>query len=144
MGPVTLPPPPRPVGAYEPVVVRRGIGFVSGQFPIENGSLRFRGRVGHALSLEDAREACRIAALNALSQISAATDGFSTLEGLLRLDGYIASSDDFFDQPTVLDVASELFLAALGPGGAHARTAFAVPHLPLNAPVELCVSFATV
>ena len=141
MGCKPLPPPPAPAGGYAPVVIRRGIGFVSGQFPIRDGALAFRGRVGGELGLDDGKAACEIAALNVLAHIHAATDGFATLDGLLRLDGHVASADEFIDQPTILDAASEVFLDHLGDQGTHARTAFAPSRLPLNAPIELCLTF---
>ena len=139
---VTLPTPPRPVGSYEPVMIRRGIGTVSGQFPMRDGRLASEGRLGADLTTDAGREAARLAALNVLAQISAATDGFARLDGLLRLEGYVASADGFHDQPDVLDAASACFLEVLGERGSHARAAVAVPLLPLNAPIELVVSFA--
>ncbi|MEL6372932.1 MAG: RidA family protein [Pseudomonadota bacterium] len=142
MSNIMLPEPPLPAGRYAAVVVRQGIGFVSGQFPIQNGRIAFQGRVGLELTLDEGSEACRVAALNVLAQISSVTDGFSNLDGILRLDGYIASADHFQSQPIVLDAASELFEEVLSNAGRHARGAFAVPRLPLNAAVELCVSFA--
>lgn len=138
-----LPQPPRPVGRYERGVVHAGIGFLSGQFPLVDGKLLFRGRVGHEVTLEEAREAAEATALNVLAQIRAVTDREGgTFAGLLRLDGYVASADHFSDQPAVLDAASDLFLGMLGDLGRHARTAFSVPRLPLDAPIELVVTFA--
>lgn len=139
---IDLPEPPRPVGAYAPVMVRGGIGFVSGQFPLRDGKLAYTGQVGLDLSVSAACDACEIAALNVLAQISDATDGFMMLDGLLRLEGYIASAQGFVDQPKILNVASDIFRTALGDRGRHARTAFSVEQLPMNAPIELCVSFA--
>lgn len=138
-----LPQPPGPVGAYEAVVIRHGIGFVSGQFPLRDGRLVCAGRVGSELTVEAGREACRLAALNVLAQIGPATDDFAGLDGLLRLDGYVASAEGFAGQAGVLDAASECFAEFLGERGRHARSAFAVPMLPLNAPVELVVTFAS-
>lgn len=140
---IELPKAPTPVGAYETGIIRQGIGFVSGQFPIRKGKLAYTGRVGDELSQEQAYEATEIAALNVLSQIQNLTDGFKYFGGLLRLDGYIASAPGFLDQPAVLDAASLLFRRYLGERGRHARAAFSVSQLPLNSPVELCVTFAT-
>ena len=139
---ITLPNAPTPVGAYEAGIIRQGIGFVSGQFPLQDGKLAFTGQVGNELTAEQASEATYIAALNVLAQIHGLTDGFKKLDGLLRLDGYVASAPGFVEQPAVLDAASNLFREYLGDKGRHARTAFSVSQLPLNSPVELCVSFA--
>lgn len=138
-----LPAPPAPVGGYAAVVVRHGIGFVSGQFPIRDGALAFKGRVGLELTPDQGMEACKIAALNVLAQIHAATDGFASLDGLLRLDGHVASADGFDAQPAILDAASGILTDYLGDKGTHARAAFAHRRLPLDAAVELCVTFAT-
>jgi enamine deaminase RidA (YjgF/YER057c/UK114 family) len=118
------------------------MGFVSGQFPIRDGELRYRGRVGDALDLEAGRDATRLCALNALAQIETHLGGWSRFGGLLRVEGFVASTPDFFRQPEVLDGASTLFVEALGTElGAHARTAFAVERLPLDSSIELCVTF---
>jgi enamine deaminase RidA (YjgF/YER057c/UK114 family) len=139
---MSLPLPPNPVGSYKAGVVRNGIGFVSGQFPLVEGKLAFIGRVGAELNSEEGYEAARIAGLNVLSQISRLTDEFESLDGILRLDGYVASEVGFFDQPQVLNGASDLFVQYLGSKGDHARTAFSVMQLPLNSPIELAVTFA--
>ncbi len=140
---IQLPNAPNPVGAYEAGVIRRGIGFVSGQFPIRDGLLVYKGKVGSELTKEQAYHATEIAALNVLSQIHQLTNGFQNLDGLLRLEGYIASASGFLEQPEVLDTASKLFKNYLGEKGRHARTAFSVFQLPMDSPVELCVTFAT-
>lgn len=140
---IALPDPPQPVGAYAACVIRNGIGFVSGQFPLADGALIHKGRIGAELSIDEGRNACRQAALNVLAQIAAVTDDFETLAGLLRIDGYIASAEGFVQQPTVLDAASALFVETLSEKGVHARSAIAVPWLPLNSPVELVATFAT-
>ena len=76
------------------------------------------------------------------TRIHQALGGLERLEGLIRVDGYVASADTFVDQPEVLDGASELFLWALGERGKHARTAFLMTRLPKNNSVELRVTFA--
>lgn len=142
MGLSPLPQPPAPAGGYAPVVIRRGIGFVSGQFPIRDGALAFQGRVGTERTPDEGCEASRLAALNVLAHIHAATGGFERLDGLLRLEGYVASADAFHAQPDILNAASEILTDHLGERGQHARTALAVPRLPLDATIELCVTFA--
>ncbi len=138
---ILLPPPPRPVGFYEAGVIRGSVGFVSGQFPLRNGVLVCHGQVGANLTIKEACDACELAALNVLAQISDLTEKFATLDGLLRLDGYVASADGFLDQPKVLDAASALFREVLGDRGRHARTAFSVRQLPMGSPIELGMSF---
>ena len=141
---IVLPEPPAPAGDYRGVVFRGGIGFVSGQFPFRHGRLAHAGRVGAELSLADGQWCAEIAAANALAQIRAALGGWSRFGGLLRVEGHVASAPDFLAQPAVLDGASSLFVRALGAElGAHARTAFHATRLPVDAPVEIAVAFAT-
>jgi enamine deaminase RidA (YjgF/YER057c/UK114 family) len=116
---------------------------VSGQFPILDGRLTHAGRVGAELSPEQGRECASLAAANVLAQIRAALEGWTRFAGLLRVEGHVASAAEFLAQPTVLDGASDFFLRALGPTlGAHARSAFHATRLPIDAPVELVVTFA--
>jgi len=136
-----LPKAPTPVGAYEAGIIRQGMGWVSGQFPLQDGQLVYTGRVGAELTNEQGYRATEIAARNVLAQIHQLTSGFEQLDGLLRLDGYIASAPGFLAQPDILDAASTVFRDYLGDKGRHARTAFAVSQLPLDSPVELCVTF---
>ena len=130
---------------YQAVLSRNGIGYVSGQFPFEDGTMIFTGRLGGELDVPQARAAARLAALNVLAQISASGPGFDSFGGLLRVDGVIASTVETHAYPHVLDAASELFVDVLGPVlGAHTRTVISVPRLPLNAAIELGVTFTVV
>ena len=137
-----LPQPARPAGSYQRVVIAHGIGAVSAQFPIVDGRLAYTGRLGEALNDLHGYEAAQLAGLNVLAQIGAALDGFEALSTLLRVDGYVAVAPGFDRLPKVLDGTSDLFHEVLGERGTHARSAIPVPRLPLDAPVELVVSFA--
>jgi enamine deaminase RidA (YjgF/YER057c/UK114 family) len=131
---------PKPAGNYVAFRLRDGLGFLAAQVPgYGPGSLP--GRVGHELTLEEGRTAAAMAALNALGRLHEALGGFDRLDGLLHFAGHVASADDFWDQPEVLDGASELFVFALGERGKHTRTAFAVPRLPKNISIELEINF---
>lgn len=138
----TLPIPaqvPTPLGAYKAVVVRGGIGHVSGQFPIRDGKVAHPGVVGETLDLAAAREAARIAALNVLGQIRNAV-GLDRVE-LVHVCGCIASVPDFGSLPQVLDAASETFVEVLGERGHHARGLIPVASLPNRAAIELLAVF---
>ncbi len=136
-----LPNPPEPVGDYQAVIIRRGIGFVSGQFPLQDGALIHSGKIGSELSEGNAIEAIRLATYNVLAQISQVTDKFKKLDGILRLEGHLACSSTFNNYVKVLDESSRIFNKFLGEKGAHSRALFIHERLPLNSPVELCVSF---
>ncbi|HSS05879.1 MAG TPA: RidA family protein, partial [Rhodanobacteraceae bacterium] len=134
-----LPEAPRALGSYRPAVLAGGLLFISGQLPMSNGKLAYIGRVGAELSEADGRAAAQLAALNVLAQIRAALGGFDRLLTLLRVEGHVSSAPGYFDQPRVIDAASELFSEVLGDKGAHSRAAFAPPALPRNAAIELVV-----
>ena len=132
---------PKPAGFYVPYRLQDGLGFLAAQVPgYGPGSLP--GRVGHELTADQGRTAAALAALNALGRLNEALGGFDRLRGLLHVAGHVASADLFWDQPEVLDGASELFDFALAARGSHTRTAFAVPRLPKNLSVELEISFS--
>lgn len=139
---LVLPTPSRPAGNYVPFVDAGDLLFISGQLPIENGSLRYVGRIGDELTDADGYAAARLAALNVLAQIKAALGGFDRLKHLVRVEGHVASAPGFYNQPKVLDGASDLFAAVLGERGRHARSAFAPQQLPWNLAVELVVTAA--
>ena len=131
---------PKPAGSYEAFRLRDGLGFLAAQVP-GYGAGSLPGRVGHELTIDQGRAAAAMAALNALGRLHQALGGFDRLDGLLHVAGHVASADSFWDQPEVLDGASELFAFALGERGRHTRTAFAVPRLPKNISIELEINF---
>ena len=137
-----LPTPSRPAGNYVAFVETGNLLFIAGQLPIENGTLRYVGRVGAELTESDGYAAARLAGLNVLAQIKAALGGFDRLLHLVRVEGHVASAPGFYNQPKVLDGASDLFAATLGERGRHARAAFAPEQLPWNLAVELVVTAA--
>src|SRR5688572_22678250 len=89
---LVLPPAPQPAGNYQAAIRSGRLLFLSGQFPVENGQLRYTGRVGAELSEADGYAAARLAALNVLAQIRAALGGFEQLDTLLRVEGHVASA----------------------------------------------------
>jgi enamine deaminase RidA (YjgF/YER057c/UK114 family) len=138
-----LPQPPKAVGNYQPWIRTGHLIFVSGQFPLVNGVLKYSGKLGSDLSNVDGYDAAKFAALNVLAQLYVATRQFEDLDSIVRLDGHINCTPDWIDQAKVLDGASDLFAQVLESRAGHARTAFGQTALPLNAPVELVVLAAT-
>jgi len=134
---LALPEPPQPAGAYTRAVRWGELIFVAGQLPLEQGKIRYAGRVGEGLSLEEGYAAARLCALNGLSVLKAEAGGLDRVSRILRLGGFVCSAASFTDQAKVVNGASELFAAVLGPRGVHARLAVGVSQLPLGAAVEL-------
>ena len=136
---IDLPDPPVPAGRYQAAVVAGNLLFISGQLPLENGRLRYRGKVGAELTEADGYAAARLCAVNVLAQIKAALGGFERCRALARVDGHVNSASAWFNQHKVIDGASDLFAQVLQDRGGHARTAFGQASLPLDAAVELAV-----
>lgn len=131
-----LPPPPKPVGAYCPVILAGGFAYLSGQISKDAEGHLVVGKVGSELTLEEGKQAARWAALQAVSLIQGEI-GFEKLERIVRVACFVQSAPDFFRQSEVMNAASELLVELLGEKGRHARTSVGVASLPLNAAVEL-------
>ena len=132
-----LPAVPEPAGAYVPAARAGTLIFTAGQIPLEEGELRRTGKVGDAVSLEEARQAARICALNALAAAAAEAGGLNNIRRIVKVTGFVASAPNFNDQPQVINGASELIGEVFGEAGLHARSAVGVAELPLDVPVEV-------
>ena len=132
-----LPAVPKPAGSYVPAVSSGTFLFTAGQLPFENGELRCKGKVGDAVAPEEAREAARLCALNALAAAASEAGGLSNVRRILKVTGFVASAPGFNDQPAVINGASDLLGEVFGEAGVHTRSAVGVAELPLDAPVEV-------
>lgn len=134
---ITLPEVARPVAAYVPWVTADKMVFVSGNLPTEKGELKYKGRLGDNVSLEDGASAARLAAVNAIAALKAAVGDLDKVKRIVRVEGFVASTPEFNSQPGVVNGASQLILEAFGDAGAHSRFAVGCVSLPLGAPVEI-------
>jgi enamine deaminase RidA (YjgF/YER057c/UK114 family) len=127
----------KPVASYIPAVRSGHHVFTSGQLPMREGRLMATGKVGGAVSAEEAVECARQCALNALAAVRAEIGELSAVKRIVKVVAYVASTPDFTGQPGIANGASELFGEVFGDIGRHARSAVGVPVLPLDAPVEV-------
>lgn len=135
---VTLPPPGAPGGNYVPFVVAGDIVFMAGQVAREAGKMKYTGKVGRDLSVEQGNAAARLCAVNLLAQLKAACGGdLDRVERCVRLGGFVNSPPDFFEHPKVINGASDLMVEVFGERGQHARTAVGAAALPLDSAVEV-------
>lgn len=134
---LVLPPTPKPQGSYVPAIRCGSWVLVSGQLPMRDGSMPYVGRVGDAVSVEQAQEAARLCFLNAIAAACSVGLAPEQIRRVLKLTGYVQCTEDFHQQPKVLNGASDLAQALFGEAGVHARAAVGVYALPLNAPVEI-------
>ena len=132
-----LPAPAAPAFDYVPVVVWNGVAYVSGQLPKVDGEVRLTGRVGEEVLLDDAQEAARVCVLQGLAVLKQELGSLDRIARVLKVTGFVSSAPTFFDQPKVVDAASNLLGQVFGPAGRHARSAVGVAALPRNAPVEI-------
>lgn len=137
-----LPPAAEPQFNYVPAVVHADLIFVSGQLPKQDGEVRIRGRVGEEVDVERAREAARICVQQGLAVAASAAGDIDRISRVIRLTGFVASAEDFHDQPQVIDAASDLLADVFGSNGQHARSAVGVAELPRDTPVEIEFIFA--
>lgn len=132
----TLPSPSTALGSYVPACRAGSLVFTSGQLPVRDGALVTSGIVGETVSVETARACAERAALNALAVASTVCD-LDEVRRVVKLTGYVASTPGFTAQPSVIDGASAVMIAAFGEAGRHARAAVGVASLPLGSPVEV-------
>ena len=134
---IELPEVPAPAGAYVPATRAGSLVLTAGQLPFDGGELKLRGKVGDAVSVDEARGAARLCALNALAAAATVTGGLSGISRIVKVTGFVASAPGFNCQPDVINGASELLGEVFGDAGLHARSAVGVAELPMDAPVEV-------
>jgi enamine deaminase RidA (YjgF/YER057c/UK114 family) len=132
-----LPAVPEPAGSYVPATRTGNLIFTAGQLPFEEGELRITGKVGDGVSPDEAREAARLCALNALAAAASEAGGLNQIARVVKVTGFVASAPNFNRQPEVINGASELIGEVFGEAGLHARSAVGVAELPLDVPVEV-------
>lgn len=134
---VTLPDAPAPAANYVPYVQVGDMLYVSGQISKGPDGL-ITGKLGADLSVEDGAAAARVCALSLLAQVRAACGGdLSRLQRVVKLTGFVNSTDSFTDQPKVINGASDFMVELLGEAGRHSRSAVSAAALPLGVAVEI-------
>ena len=139
---LTLPEAKAPVGNYVATKITDKLLFISGQISIdENGGL-IKGKIGKDLDTEAGYNAAKRCALSIVSQVKKACDGdVSKIKYCVKLTGFVNSTDDFTDQPKVLNGASDLIATIFGDAGMHTRAAVSTNSLPLGVAVEVDAIF---
>ena len=139
---IEIPKSPKPVGAYVAFRIVNKLVYISGQVSFDQNGNLIKGKVGSELSLEQGQEAAKACAINIISQLKSACDGdLEKVKSCIKINGYVNSTDNFLDQPKVINAASELIVNVFGEKGKHARAAVSVNSLPLGAAVEIVSIF---
>jgi enamine deaminase RidA (YjgF/YER057c/UK114 family) len=139
---ITLPAPAAPGGSYLPYRLHGDTLILAGVISSFNGQMTHVGQVGREHTIETAREAAKICALNVLTNLKLALGSLDRVEAFLYVGGYVNGVSGFADAPAVINGASDLFVELFGDAGRHARAAVAVAGLPKNATVEIQVTVA--
>ena len=139
---IELPNAPDPVGAYVAFKKVNNLLFISGQLPISNDGKMIKGQIGKDLTLEDGLQASKLCVINILAQAKKALNGdLNNIKNCVKITGFVNSTDDFKDQPKVINPASETLSAVFGDKGKHTRVAISANSLPLGAAVEIDAIF---
>jgi enamine deaminase RidA (YjgF/YER057c/UK114 family) len=129
------------VGSFTQVIISGNFAFVSGQIPIESGSspvqVKFKGKLGRDVSLEDGQAAARLCVINGLSELKQVVGSLDKIKKIVKLSGYVNCDPSFTDHAKVIDGASDLLVEIFGEKGRHARVSVGVSSLAFDSSVEL-------
>lgn len=132
-----LPETAKPLAAYIPAIRAGEFVYTSGQVPIVSGKLKYAGKIGTDLSIEEGQIAAVVCALNGLSAIKSVIGDLSKIEQIIKVTVFVNSANGFTDQPKVANGASEFLGKIFGDAGIHTRSAVGVSELPINSAVEI-------
>jgi enamine deaminase RidA (YjgF/YER057c/UK114 family) len=126
-----------PVASYIPAIISDKLVFTSGQLPLIKGKLETCGVLEKEVDIELAKTLAKLCVLNGLAAIKNLIGDLDRITRIIKVVGYVASTNTFFRQPEVVNGASDFILEVFGENGRHVRTSVGVISLPLNSPVEI-------
>ena len=139
---IQIPRAPDPVGAYVAFKKIGNLLYISGQLPIKTDGKITKGKIGKDLTLEDGQKASKLCVINILAQANKAMNGnLDKIKNCIKITGFVNSTDNFLDQPKVINPASETLSSVFGDKGKHTRAAISTNSLPLGAAVEIDAIF---
>ena len=139
---IKIPKAPDPVGAYVAYKKTSNLLFISGQISIDANGNIIKGKLGKELSIDQGKAAAKLCAINIIAQAKkACNEKLENITNCIKLTGYVNSTNEFTDQPKVINGASEIISAVFGENGKHTRAAISANSLPLNAAVEVDAIF---
>ena len=139
---IILPEAKPPVGNYVATKISGKILFVSGQISVDENGQLIKGKVGKDLDTEAGYKAAKRCALSVIAQVKkACNNDLSKIKSCIKLTGFVNSTNDFTDQPKVINGASDLIALVFGESGMHARAAVSSNSLPLGVSVEVDAVF---
>lgn len=134
---IELRPLEKPVANYLHAKIFGNLIYVSGCAPIKDGKSLYLGKLGKDLTVEEGYQAAREAAINLISVLKFELGDLDRVTSIVKILGFVASADDFYSQPAVINGASDLMVEVFGDAGRHARAAIGTNAIPGNLPVEI-------
>ena len=134
---INLPKAPNPVGVYVASKIVGNLIFISGQLSVDTEGKLIKGKLGNELNLEQGYESAKFCALNLIAQLKKICGSLDKIKSCVKITGYVNSTDNFTDQPKVINGASDIISKVFGDKGKHTRAAVSVNSLPLGASVEV-------
>ena len=139
---IKLPEAKAPVGNYVATKISGKMLFISGQISIDENGQLIKGKIGKDLDTDAGYNAAKRCALSIISQVKKACDNdLSKIKSCVKLTGFVNSTDEFTDQPKIINGASDLIAAVFGDSGMHTRAAVSTNSLPLGVSVEVDAIF---
>ena len=139
---IILPEPKAPVGAYVATKIVGKLLFISGQISMDENSKLITGKIGKDLNLEQGYKAAKRCGLSIIAHLKKACNGdLDRVKSCVKLTGYVNSTDDFKDQPKIINGASDIIAKIFDKKGEHTRAAVSVNSLPLGVAVEVDAIF---
>ena len=135
---IEIPDMPAALANYVPFKVSDSIVYVSGQAPVKNGELIYTGKVGEDITIDEGINAAELCCINIIAALKKSINGdWDRLESFLKLGGFVNCNNNFYDQPKIINGASDLLVKIFGNKGQHARFAVGSNSLPMNISVEI-------
>ena len=139
---IVLPDAKSPVGSYVATKIVGKLLFISGQISIDEKGVLIKGKIGQELTTDDGYNAAKRCGLSIISQVKKACDNdLSKIKSCIKLTGFVNSTDNFIEQPKVINGASDIIASIFGDAGMHTRAAVSTNSLPLGVSVEVDAIF---
>ncbi len=135
---LNIPDLPKALANYVPYKKIGKTIYISGQAPVQNGELIYKGKVGSDISIEEGIEAAKLCVINIIAALKTGLEGdWDKLDSFVKLTGFVNCQDNFTDQPKIINGASDMLVEIFGDKGRHARVAVGSNALPLGIAVEI-------
>jgi len=135
---LNIPELPKALANYVPFKIVGKTMYISGQAPVRNGEMIYKGKVGSDITIEEGIKAAKLCVINIIAAVKTGLEGdWNKLDSFVKLTGFVNCQDSFTDQPKIINGASDMLVEIFGDQGRHARVAVGSNALPLGISVEI-------